>query len=30
VQEYDEAQPVGFRLQHLRHHRRDQAVDEYQ
>ena len=30
VQEYDEAQPAGFRLQHLRHHRRDQAVDENQ
>jgi hypothetical protein len=30
VQKYDEAEPTGFGLQDLRHHRRDQAVDEYQ
>lgn len=30
VQEYDEAEPSSFGLQQLRHHRRDQAVDEDQ
>ena len=30
VQEYDEAQPTRFGLQHLRYHRCDQAVDKNQ